>query len=146
MRVQLLPVWLTIPVPPLSSYFLSSPPCLSLSLINVKLSNNKASILPLPSSSVPCICHCDPPPLPTQWPPSSFHMAAELKTQAHSANMKGCSAKGREKVKGKHFSHFFPFFLPFPALINLGTERDAVVVCIIHGEKIGLHRSQNKFL
>lgn len=58
-RVQLPLVWPTIPMPPRSSYFLSSHSLsFSPSLINVKPSNNKDCILSLPASSVPRICHC----------------------------------------------------------------------------------------
>lgn len=92
-------------------------PCLSLSLINVKLSNNKASILPLPASLVPCICHCDPPPPPTQRPPSSFHMAAFGAENAGSETAKherlfSERKRGKEKKRRRrrHFSHFCLFF------------------------------------
>lgn len=54
--------------PPCLAYYTNATPlflfsllllCLSLvSLINVRLANNKASILSLPASSVPRICHC----------------------------------------------------------------------------------------
>lgn len=109
------PCWPAIPVPPLSSYFLSV--FLSLSLINVKPSNNKASILFLPAFSALHVCHCAlTPPLPRpKQPPSSFHMAVELKPRAHTANMKGSQAAwggGRgKKVKRRHFSHFNLFFV-----------------------------------
>lgn len=86
----------------------------SLSLINVKPFNNKASILSLPAFSALHVCHCAltlPLPWPKQ-PPSSFHMAMEPKPQAHTAErFTGSVRRGQKKKKGKrrHLSHFDHF-------------------------------------
>jgi len=111
-----LPVQPTILMPALSSYFCSSL-CVrrSLSLINVKLPNNKASILSLLASSVPCMCHCDPPP-PPQRPPSSFHMAAEPKPRSTLPTWKVAQQKEEGKNEEEAFLSFLvilpPFLLP----------------------------------
>lgn len=88
----------------------------SLSLINVKSFNNKASILSLPAFSALHVCHCAltlPLPWPKQ-PPSSFHMAVELKPRAHTADMKGSQAAwggGGQKNKEEAFLSL-PSLLP----------------------------------
>ena len=133
------PVWPTIPMPPLSSYFLSSF-SVSLSLINVKPFNNKADILPLPASSVPRICHCalTLPLAPTQRPPSSFHMAAELKNPGphcqHERLFRG-SVRNREKSEEETFLSLLSFRPPFSFLPSCGRgiRREAMVIYIIHG-------------
>lgn len=133
------PVWPTIPMPPLSSYFLSSLSLsFSLSLINVKPSNNKAGILSLPGSSVPCICHCALTlPLhqlsghhhPFTWPQSR-------NSGPHCQHERLFRGSVRKEVRRRHFSHFCLFFLPFPAFLWSGEERDSIVY-IIHGHETG---------
>lgn len=101
---------------PLSSYFLSS--CslsFSVSLINVKASNNKASILSLPASSVPRICHCArPSPSANSATTIILSQGHRAETQAHTAIMKGCSEEAYKEdiqVRRRHFSHFRLFIL-----------------------------------
>lgn len=130
-RVQLPHVWPTIPVPPLSSYFLSSlsfPPIIN-QCQAIQQQGRHSFPACLFSSSDMSLCP-DPPPPPTRQPPSSFHMAAELEPKAHAANMKGCSEAvlGREKSEEEAFLSL-KSFLP----LATGGKRDSTVIYIIHG-------------
>lgn len=131
MSIQLPPFVLLYQCHPSSSYF----SLLSLSLINqcqaIQQKGQYSFLACLLGSSYMSLCP-DPPPSPTQQSPSSFHKA---KTQAHTANMKGCSeaALGRGRKWGRHFSHLCLFFLLFSASVQPEKERDATVVYIIHG-------------
>lgn len=108
------PCWPAIPVPPLSSYFLSV--FLSLSLINVKPSNNKASILFLPAFSALHVCHCaltPPPPAQAATVILSHGRGAETPgPHCQHERFTGSMRRGQgKKVKRRHFSHFNLFFV-----------------------------------
>lgn len=120
MSIQLPPSILLYQCHPSSSHF----SLLSLYLINqcqaVQQQGQHSFLACLLGSSYMSLCP-DPPPSPTQQSPSSFH---EAETQAHTANMKGCSeaALGRGRKWGRHFSHLCLFFLLFFCL-PLARER-----------------------
>lgn len=125
------PCWPAIPVPPLSSYFLSV--FLSLSLINVKPSNNKASILFLPAFSALHVCHCaltPPSPGPSShrhpftWP-WSWNPGPTLPTwKVHRQHEEGAGKKSEEAA-----------FLSLQSFLRLATgeKKDPFIIYIIYG-------------
>lgn len=133
----------TSPTPPSLTYYTNATPLFlfslfslslsfSLSLINVKPSNNKACILSPPASSVPCICHCALTlPLhqlsghhhPFTWP-QSRNSGPPCQ---HERLFRGSIRKRKKWGGGLSLTSVFSsFFWP-------GEERDSIVVYIIHG-------------
>lgn len=103
---------------PRLSYYTNATPLLlislfylSVSLINVKRSNNKAAILSVPASSGPHICHCVLT-LPLHQLVINLSRGRNSGPHCQHERLFRGSIRKRQNVRSRYFSHFCLFFLP----------------------------------